>query len=215
MPPSSPSGSRLPAIDRRKQLLETALDIFSRKGFEGATTKEIAAAAGVTEAIIFRHFPSKQALYQAVLEYRHKSEEMREWLAETQQCMDRNDDEGLMRAIATKIVQTHRRDPRLQRVLLFAALESNEAGLAYHRQLSIPVFELLCQYVARRQREGALANYDPGMILAAIAGMSAYHAMMTGMFGFLDKNYSDEAVAETFTSILMNGILPKKATRKK
>lgn len=215
MPPSSSSSSRLPAIDRRRQLLETALDVFSRKGFEGATTKEIAAAAGVTEAIIFRHFPSKQALYQAVLEYRHKSEEMREWLAETQQCMDRNDDEGLMRAIATKIVQTHRRDPRLQRVLLFAALESNEAGLAYHRQLSIPVFELLRQYVARRQREGALANYDPGMILAAIAGMSAYHAMMTGMFGFLDKSYSDEAVAETFTSILMNGILPKKATRKK
>src|ERR1035438_410395 len=99
---SSPHGSRLAATDRRQQLLESALDLFSRKGFEGATTKEIAAAAGVTEAIIFRHFPSKQALYQAVLDYRHESAETQEWLAETKGCMERNDDAGLMRAIATK-----------------------------------------------------------------------------------------------------------------
>src|SRR3982751_707968 len=62
---------RLPASDRRRQLVETALDIFSRKGFGGTTTKEIAAAAGVTEAIIFRHFPSKADLYNAFLDSPH------------------------------------------------------------------------------------------------------------------------------------------------
>ena len=41
---------RLPASDRRLQLVETALDFFSRKGFSGTTTKEIPAAAGVTGA---------------------------------------------------------------------------------------------------------------------------------------------------------------------
>ena len=64
---------RLPAEDRRRQLLETALGLFSKKGFDGTTTKEIAAAAGVTEAIIFRHFPTKQELYSAVLDYKHES----------------------------------------------------------------------------------------------------------------------------------------------
>jgi AcrR family transcriptional regulator len=61
---------RMPASDRRSQILDIALNVFSKKGLNGATTKEIAAAAGVTEAIIFRHFPTKQALYQAVLEPR-------------------------------------------------------------------------------------------------------------------------------------------------
>ncbi|HEV2448036.1 MAG TPA: TetR/AcrR family transcriptional regulator [Candidatus Sulfopaludibacter sp.] len=209
MPASIALGSRLPAIDRRRQLLETALDLFSRKGFQGATTKEIAAAAGVTEAIIFRHFPSKQALYTAVLDYRHESEDMQDWLAETKGCMERKDDAGLMGAIARKIIQAYRRDPRLQRVLLFAALEGHEEGLAHHRQLSIPVFEQLCDYVRRRQNAGALSGYEAGMIVAAIAGMAAYFAMMTEMFGF-PIAIPDNEVAEIFTSILMNGIRPKR-----
>jgi TetR/AcrR family transcriptional regulator len=48
--------TRMSASDRRNQLIDVAIDLFSRKGFGGTTTKEIAAAAGVTEAIIFRHF---------------------------------------------------------------------------------------------------------------------------------------------------------------
>lgn len=213
MPSSSPPVQRLAASDRRRQLLETALDLFSRKGFAGITTKEIAAASGVTEAIIFRHFPSKQALYRAVLDYRHESEEMQAWLAETSECMARKDDAGLMRAIATKIVRTYRRDPRLQRVFLFAALESDEAGLEYHRQISLPVYEQLCKYIKGRQRAGVLEKYDSGLILAAIAGMAQYYAMMTEMFGF-PHAASEEKVVETFTSILMHGILPKKAKKR-
>jgi TetR/AcrR family transcriptional regulator len=200
-----PITPRLAASDRRRQLLETALDFFSRKGFEGATTKEIAAAAGVTEAIIFRHFPNKQALYTAVLDYRHESAEMQEWLAKSKACMDRKDDAGLFRAIASTIIQSYGRDARCQRVLFFAALEGNEAGLAHHRQLAIPVYELLCQYIARRQREGALRDYNPGMILAAIAGMATHYAMMTVMFGFCADQSVDQ-VTDTFTKIMMTGI---------
>src|SRR5438067_1534743 len=98
------STPRLPASDRRRQLLEGALDIFSRKGFEGTTTKEIAAAAGVTEAIIFRHFPSKQALYTAVLDFHHEAGEFDECMAEWKLLMDSNDDEGLIRAIIVRII---------------------------------------------------------------------------------------------------------------
>src|ERR1035438_4963630 len=73
---------RLPASDRRLQLVETALDFFSRKGFGGTTTKEIAAAAGVTEAIIFRHFPSKQDLYNAVIDHHHNAGQITECIAQ-------------------------------------------------------------------------------------------------------------------------------------
>src|SRR5215472_5665414 len=113
--------------DRRAQLLETALEIFARKGFEGTTTKEIAAAAGVIEAIIFRHFPSKQALYTAVLDYKHESPEMQDWLAKSKDCMDRKDDVELFRLIARTVLEAYRRDARYQRVLFFAALEGNES----------------------------------------------------------------------------------------
>src|SRR5437660_12830208 len=152
----SESPCRMPASDRRSQILETALTVFSRKGFEGATTKEIAAAAGVTEAIIFRHFPTKQALYTAVLDFHHEAGEFDEWLAEWKSFMDRSDDEGLLRAIMARILACSRPDVRVERVLLFAALEGHQTGLEHNRQRSFPVFELLTQYVARRQSEGAL-----------------------------------------------------------
>src|SRR4051794_40134823 len=123
----------MPASDRRSQILEIALNIFSKKGLNGATTKEIAAAAGVTEAIIFRHFPTKQALYQAVLESQLGCEGFQQWLATAQECMARNDDAGLFRAIATVIIQSYAGEARMERVMLFAALEGNEQGLAHYR----------------------------------------------------------------------------------
>jgi TetR/AcrR family transcriptional regulator len=209
---SRTSTLRLPASDRRRQLLETALDFFSRKGFGGTTTKEIAAAAGVTEAIIFRHFPTKSDLYNAVLEYQFNSAHVTECIAAFRACMERNDDEGLVRVIIETILGAHRRDQRGHRVLLFAALEGHETGLEYNRQLSFPIFELLCQYVTRRQREGVLRGGNPGAIIAAIAGMATHYANMTQMFGFC-TNTSDRQMADSFVDIVMHGIQAKPQTQ--
>src|SRR5580693_4473452 len=95
---------RMPGTDRRQQLIEAALDVFSRKGFDGTTTKEIAAEAGVTEAIIFRHFPTKQALYTAIVQAKRDPAEIEKWLAAVKSFTARNDDAGLFREIARVIV---------------------------------------------------------------------------------------------------------------
>jgi len=199
------STQRLPASDRRRQLVETALDFFSRKGFGGTTTKEIAAAAGVTEAIIFRHFPTKQDLYNAVLDHTHESDRTAECIEQWKACMARNDDEGLIRAMIEKVLEGYRRDQRGHRVLLFAALEGHEAALEYNRQFSLPIVELLIQYVARRQSEGALRPGDPGAVIAAAYGMAAQYATMTQMFGF-HTNSTDQRMADSFVAIVMHGI---------
>ena len=194
--------------DRRNQLLDAALEVFSRKGFEGTTTKEVAAAAGVTEAIIFRHFPSKQALYTAVLDHKAQSPEFQEWLAEIKGWMEQNDDVQVLRSMASVILKSHRADMRFERVLLFAALEGHELGLAHNRQLVAPIYELLRDYFARRQSEGAVAGLHPGAIIAAIAGMTKNHAMMTQMFGYSTEGLTDEDVIESFVHIMINGIRP-------
>ena len=198
---------RMSGTDRRNQLLEAALEVFARKGFDGATTKEVAAAAGVTEAIIFRHFPSKQALYTAVLDHHVQSAEAQEWLAEIRRWMEQDNDEEVLRSIARAILHSYRTDTRYERVLLFAALEGHELGLAHNRQLVTPIFELLRDYFARRQREGAIADLNPGAIIAAIVGMTKNHAMVTQMFGY-DTGAADEEVIDSFVRITMNGIRP-------
>lgn len=60
--------TRLPAAQRREQLLDTAVSLFANRGYSGATTSELAKAAGVTEPIIYRHFKSKKDLFIAVIE---------------------------------------------------------------------------------------------------------------------------------------------------
>jgi AcrR family transcriptional regulator len=63
------SGSmRLPADQRRLQLLEVARDRFAQKGFTATSMDEIAEAAGVTKPVLYQHFPSKRALYVELLE---------------------------------------------------------------------------------------------------------------------------------------------------
>src|SRR5580658_7407296 len=103
---------RMTGNDRRNQLIEVAIDLFSKKGFGGTTTREIAAAAGVTEAIIFRHFATKQDLYTAILDYKGSASGFDEWPAEAEAFMDANDDEGLFRLIVTKSLEMHRTESR-------------------------------------------------------------------------------------------------------
>ena len=58
---------RLPAGERREALLAAALPVFAVRGYEGTTTRDLAAAAGVTEPVLYRHFASKAGLFAAVL----------------------------------------------------------------------------------------------------------------------------------------------------
>jgi AcrR family transcriptional regulator len=88
---------------------------------------------------------------------------------------------------------------------MFAALEGHEAALEYNRQFSLPILDLLWQYVARRQSEGALRGGDPGAIIAAAYGMAAQYATMTQMFGF-KTNGPDSQMVDGFVAIVMHGI---------
>ncbi|HUD94933.1 helix-turn-helix domain-containing protein [Sphingobium sp.] len=58
---------RLSSADRRNSIISAAKAVFARYGLEGARTQQIAQAAGVSEALIFRHFATKTHIYRAVL----------------------------------------------------------------------------------------------------------------------------------------------------
>jgi AcrR family transcriptional regulator len=66
-PVTTPAGIRLPAAERRAQLLEVACRLFANDGYTGASMEAIAEAAGVTKPVLYQHFPSKHALYTDLL----------------------------------------------------------------------------------------------------------------------------------------------------
>ncbi len=57
------------AEDRRLAIVLAALPLFARQGFAATTTKDLAKAAGVSEPLLYRHFPSKEALYQEIQDF--------------------------------------------------------------------------------------------------------------------------------------------------
>ena len=59
---------RLPSGQRRHAIVDAVKGVFAEKGFDGTTTRELAKAAGVSEALLYRHFPSKESLYAAMLD---------------------------------------------------------------------------------------------------------------------------------------------------
>jgi TetR/AcrR family transcriptional regulator, transcriptional repressor of aconitase len=59
--------TRLDSDERRKAIVAATVPLFARKGFAGTTTRELAEAAGISEALLFRHFPTKKLLYGEIL----------------------------------------------------------------------------------------------------------------------------------------------------
>ena len=58
---------RMPAAERKAQIVSAARDMFVRYGYSGTRTRHIAEAAGVTEAVLYQHFPSKEALFEEAI----------------------------------------------------------------------------------------------------------------------------------------------------
>jgi len=64
----TPAAVRLPAAERRRQLLDVAIDVFAEHGLHGASMNEVAKAAGVTKPVLYDHFASKLDLYRQLTE---------------------------------------------------------------------------------------------------------------------------------------------------
>ena len=63
-----PRGGRMPRIERRAQLLESALGVFVAQGYHSAAMDDIAERAGVSKPVLYQHFPGKLDLYLALLD---------------------------------------------------------------------------------------------------------------------------------------------------
>ena len=62
----SKSSIKMSSEQRRAAIIKAVRRVFAEKGFDGTTTRELAVAAGVSEALLFKHFPNKEALYSAM-----------------------------------------------------------------------------------------------------------------------------------------------------
>jgi len=205
---ATPNGSRLSAKERRLQILRVAVSLFSHKGFVGTTTKEIAQAAGVSEAMVFRHFANKQELYSAILDHKACSGDAMNPEAMVAEALQEKDDRAVFERLAVGALEHHECDPEFQRLLLHAALEGHELAQMFFEKFVRRVYELLGNYVAERQRDGAMVVMDPAIVVRAFIGMVIHHSLNNNLWDPQRRllKISNQEAAKQFSDILLNGI---------
>jgi AcrR family transcriptional regulator len=201
------AGGRMAGEERRQQILRVAMHLFSQRGFSGTTTREIAQAAGVSEAMVFRHFATKDELYHAILDHKACAGglDLRAVLTEP---MARKDDRVVFESIARAMMQHHEQDTEFLRLLTHAALEEHQLVELFWERNVRQMYELLGGYIRERQRDGALRQVEPAVIVRAFLGMIIHHSLNNTLWDKRRRllDIPNERAAREFTDILLGGV---------
>ena len=204
--------TRLSGVDRRRQILDAAMGLFARQGFEGTTTRQITRRAGVNEAIIFRHFPTKEDLYWAIIERRCQTSGRRQ-IIESQLASGASDRE-VFTGIAEQILRRGPEDSLHTRLLLYTALERHELSHRFFRTYAAESYELLAQYIRRRTAQGAYRDVDPQLAARSFLGMIVYHILVQELFGGdRIERFDPRRVAESLADIWLQGMTARPPAR--
>jgi len=194
--------SRLSAEQRKEAILEAALNVFARKGYNGARTKEIAQEAGISETLVFRHFGSKENLYREALDHLFSPHPVD---ADMAPAMAVDDDHEVLYQLARHVIEHGRRDGRIVRLNLFSGLE----GMGMAKGESTPV-QALEDYLLRRMKEGGLRKMDARLaaryfMYAVFLYVSDIQLKLTGP----PSQVSDHEAAEALVDVFLGGLLPR------
>jgi len=153
------SAARLGKAERKRQILAHAKQLFVTLGYHATTTREIAAAAGVTEPVLYRHFDSKKGLFLEVLE-EIRAATVRRWHAET---AGLTDPLAKLHAIADMYLGTTRLHALEFRIMHRALVETeDEEVVAQLRAFYLDSEGLLARIIAEGQQSGVFRrSLDP------------------------------------------------------
>ena len=195
---------RLSSEERKASIVTAAIKLFADKGFRGTTTRELAAAVGVTEPVLYEHFKTKCELYRAIIETK-ASEGIESARQLEEQFAAIDDDRGFFTHLAYGIVDWYAKDPAFVRLLLFSNLEGHELRDLFH-QRSEEFFNIVIRYIERRIAAGAMRPADPAVAARAFFGMVAHYAMTGLVFGACALDREPKQVAAEMAGIFLQGM---------
>jgi AcrR family transcriptional regulator len=196
--------ARLPGEERRRQIIEAAATLFSRKGFRGTTTREIAGAVGVSEAMLFKHFATKEELYAAIIETRSHG---RRVLDAAVAAAEREDDAEVLRTLAREMIERTRTDATLMRLTFFSALEGHALSDMMFRSRVQQLDEFLSRYFEKRIAAGAFRSLDALQAAWNFLGMVAYHVQRQELFGQKPpRHLTTERAVEEMVALFLHGV---------
>lgn len=201
------SKRRLNAPDRRSQILAAAMEVFAEHGFHGTPTRELARRAGVSEGLVFQHFPTKEALISAILDdvgFEDRIQMMEEHLNRMPPR------EGLLR-IAEHLLTNLRDNPTTFRVVFFGLMETPHLAGEFYRKFLSRLLALETRLFERAFAEraavavvgGAAPPVDPAIVARSFHGSLMFYNM-AGVIVRMEPVPSDpKAMAEAIVNLYL------------
>lgn len=192
--------------ERRRQIIQEAIRCFADKGFRGTTVRDLASRVGITEAALYRYFPSKEALYQAIIDEKIAAPDPVESVEAAARA---GDDRAVFGTLARNFLEGGDTDPSFLRILLYTGLEGHELSAPFFAQRIRRVREFVAGYIAQRIRDGAFRPLDPVLGARAFLGMIVDYLIVRQIFQQKDvygEGHGPQQVADTFVSIFLDGI---------
>jgi AcrR family transcriptional regulator len=202
---------RLSHAERRRQILGTAMQVFAEYGFRGTTTKTIAGAAGISEATIFLHFPTKEDLFDAILaEGMPSSPPAADVL---KRAAGRSLRQALI-AFAERALHDLHRNRALLRLLVFSALQGHSLANRLYRRHVQGQFAGLAELLRRAQARGEIRKVDPETAARLFTTAIIQQIIVREIFGGpAIGRRALHARIEAYVDLYLEGILPRKARR--
>jgi AcrR family transcriptional regulator len=189
-------------MSTKDRILKEGLKLFSKKGYLGATTKEIAQAAGIAEVTLFRYFPSKEKLFGEVINTYSFLPALKGLLPELEKLPY---EEGL-RVIAKNFLDTLALRKNLIRIMHSEVSQyPNKIHKIYHALID-EVRKTLASYFVEMQKRGTVRKFDPELSARAFLGMFlSYFNTENFLMRKKQKRSSTDTVIREFVSLFARG----------
>lgn len=201
--------ARMTSEERRAAIVQAAARIFAEKGFRGTTTRELAAAVGVTEPVLYEHFRTKRDLYSAIIGER-ATEGLALLAALRDEYAEKQDDRGYFNELGQMIVNWYTHDPTFIRLLLFSNLEGHELKELFHER-SHECFSIVASYIERRIADGAMRPVNSRVAARAFFGMVAHYALTGMVFGCAPFPEPPREVVAHMVDIFISGMFNERS----
>ncbi len=197
--------TRMTGQERRQAIIEAAVKLFSERGFRGVTTREIAAEVGVTEPVLYQHFPSKRDLYRAMIE--RKIEQSGTLFDRFHTiCQSNHAPREFFIGLGMLIVDWHLADSSFLRLMIHARLEGNELTEIVHERMFENYHQTLMDAVARQMKSEPYREVDPEIAAYAFCSMISHHCLHLVLFKHCVPVQSNEEIVQSMVDIFLHGI---------
>ncbi len=188
----------------KDKILKTGLKLFSKKGYLGATTKEIAKEAGIAEITLFRYFPSKEKLFEEVINTYSFLPALKGLLPEIKELSYEN---GLC-VIANKFLDSLMMRKDLVRIMHSEIHRYTEKIHKIYHSIIDEILKTLASYFDEMKKKGIIRNFDTELGARAFLGMffsyfDAENFLLLKKYKRTDTN----AVIKEFVSIFIKGTM--------